>query len=39
MKNNVNNKEFVIPVTQEHAPLIVKIKLANGTYIERKTIF
>jgi hypothetical protein len=39
MNNNVNNKEFVIPVTQEHAPLIVKIKLANGTYIERKTIF
>ena len=39
MNNNVNNKEFVIPVSQEHAPLIVKIKLANGIYVERKTLY
>ena len=39
MKDNINNKEFVIPVSKEHAPLIVKIKLANGTNVERKTLY
>ncbi|EAZ96052.1 CHU large protein; uncharacterized [Flavobacteria bacterium BAL38] len=39
LKNNINNKEFIIPLSQERAPLIVKIKLANGIYVERKTLY
>ena len=39
MNNNINSREFVIPVSQERAPLIVKIKLANGIYVERKTMY
>uniref|UniRef100_UPI004049AD66 GEVED domain-containing protein n=1 Tax=Flavobacterium sp. TaxID=239 RepID=UPI004049AD66 len=39
VKNNIDNKEFEIPITQEQAPIIVKIKLANGIYLERKTLY
>ena len=39
INNHIDNKEFEIPVSQEKVALIVKIKLANGTYIERKTLF
>jgi hypothetical protein len=39
MNKNINSKEFVIPISQERAPLIVKIKLANGINVERKTLY
>lgn len=39
VKNNIDNKEFEIPITQEQAPIIIKIKLANGIYLERKTLY
>ena len=39
MNNNIFSKEFVIPISQECAPLIVKIKLANGIHVERKTLY
>ena len=39
VKNNIDNKEFEIPMTQEQSPIIVKIKLANGIYLERKTLY
>jgi hypothetical protein len=38
-RENVNTKQFVVPVEKAHAPLIMKIKLANGIVVERKTIF
>ena len=38
-RENVNAKQFVVPVEKAHAPLIMKIKLANGIVVERKTIF
>jgi autotransporter-associated beta strand protein len=39
MNKKINSKEFVIPISQERAPLIVKIKLANGINVERKTLY
>ena len=38
-RENVNTKQFVVPVEKAYAPLIMKIKLANGIVAERKTIF
>ena len=38
-RENVNTKQFVVPVEKAYAPLIMKIKLANGIVVERKTIF
>jgi len=38
-KENVDANHYIIPVEKAHAPLILKIKLANGIVVERKTIF
>ena len=37
--NDIHSKEFLLPIIQEQAPLIVKIKLSNGTIVQRKTFY